>query len=199
MGTQGESFMKKTQKGLSILAFETTKQSRILKKRMRTAALQKEVKADLRDLGNLVYNALINDQAGILEEEEVKILVENIRDNKGEVEHLRDSMARLNRSRKHFEEEFTFEAAPAPGAEIQSEEALPAEQAVEVTPADAEPLLEPKDEKKVDKPKTKRAPRKAAPKSATETEIGTESKAAEEEPVDTAKPDAAAAEGDADK
>ena len=76
MATQGESLIRKTQRGLSILAFETTKQSRILKKRMRIGALQKEIKADLRDLGNLVYNAVVNDQSGILQEEEVKILVD---------------------------------------------------------------------------------------------------------------------------
>ncbi|GAB4260758.1 MAG: hypothetical protein Kow0092_09810 [Deferrisomatales bacterium] len=131
MATQGESLIRKTQKGLSILAFETTKQSRILKKRMRSAALQKEIKADLRDLGNLVYNAIINDQPGILEEEEVRILVENIRANKEEVEHLRDAIARLNRARKHFlpeEPEAAAgtaaggEAAPAPEGEPPSEE-----------------------------------------------------------------------------
>lgn len=102
MSTQGDSLIRKTQKGLSILAFETTKQSRILKKRMRSAALQKEIKADLRDLGNLVYNAVINHQPGILEEEEVGILVGNIRANKEEVEHLRDAIARLSRAHKHF-------------------------------------------------------------------------------------------------
>lgn len=115
MAAQTESLIKKTQKGLSILAFETTKQSRILKKRMRIAALQKETKADLRDLGNLVYNSIINEQAGILEEEEVKILVGNIRANKAEVEKLRDGIARLGRARKHFQEEEERDAtAPAP-------------------------------------------------------------------------------------
>lgn len=110
MATQGDSLIKRTQKGLSILAFETTKQSRILKKRMRSAALQKEIKADLRDLGNLVYNAVINEQPGILEEEEVRILVENVRANKEEVERLRDTIARLSRTHKHFDgEEGEFE------------------------------------------------------------------------------------------
>ncbi len=104
MSTQSDSLIKKTQRGLSILAFETTKQSRILKKRMRTAALQKEIKADLRDLGNLVYNAVVHDQPGILSEEEVKILVDNIRQNKVEVDHLRDAIARLSRTKKHFPE-----------------------------------------------------------------------------------------------
>ena len=115
MTTQGDSLIKKTQRGLSILAFETTKQSRILKKRMRIAALQKETKADLRDLGNLVYNAILNNQPGVLEEEEVKILVDNIRTNKSEVERLRDGIARLGRARKHFLEEEEEPAAwPAP-------------------------------------------------------------------------------------
>lgn len=116
MPTQGDSLLRKTQRGISILAFETTKQSRILKKRMRTAALQKEIKADLRDLGNLVYNAVVHDQPGILQEEEVKILVDNIRQNKEEVEHLRDAIARLSRTRKHFPEGETegWEDAPEP-------------------------------------------------------------------------------------
>jgi hypothetical protein len=105
MATSSDSILKKTQRGLSILAFETTKQSRILKKRMRVAALQKEIKADLRDLGNLVYNAITNHQSGILEEEEVKILVQNIRNNKLEVERQRDSISRLGRAKKHFLEE----------------------------------------------------------------------------------------------
>ena len=105
MSHSTETLLKKTQRGLSILAFETTKQSRILKKRMRIAALQKEIKADLRDLGSLVYNAVINDQTGILGEEEVKILVQNIKQNKVEVERLRDSIGRLGRAKKHFTEE----------------------------------------------------------------------------------------------
>ncbi len=121
MATQGDNLLRKTQRGLSILAFETTKQSRILKKRMRTAALQKEIKADLRDLGNLVYNAVINEQPGILGEEEVRILVENVRQNKEEVDRLRDAIARLSRARKHFaegeEEEEVWTEGPVPHAE----------------------------------------------------------------------------------
>jgi hypothetical protein len=105
MSNGTETLLKKTQRGLSILAFETTKQSRILKKRMRIAALQKEIKADLRDLGNLVYNAVINDLPGVLGEEEVKILVQNIQHNKLEVERLRDSIGRLGRAKKHFTED----------------------------------------------------------------------------------------------
>lgn len=115
MATYGDALLKKTQRGFSILAFETTKQSRILKKRMRIAALQKEIKADLRDLGNLVYNAMINQQPGILEEEEVKILVQNVRNNKAEVERLRDSIGRLGRAKKHFVEGEEFEeGGPGP-------------------------------------------------------------------------------------
>jgi hypothetical protein len=131
-----ETLLKKTQRGLSILAFETTKQSRILKKRMRVAALQKEIKADLRDLGNLVYNAIINDQPGILGEEEVRILVQNIRHNKAEVERLRDSIGRLNKAKKHFSQtEDAGEEAPAepdesPVVVVEPGDALP--------PADAE-------------------------------------------------------------
>ncbi len=121
MATQGDNLLRKTQRGLSILAFETTKQSRILKKRMRTAALQKEIKADLRDLGNLVYNAVINEQPGILGEEEVRILVENVRQNKEEVDRLRDAIARLSRARKHFaegeEEEEVWTEGSVPHAE----------------------------------------------------------------------------------
>ncbi len=120
MPTQGDNLLRKTQRGLYILAFETTKQSRILKKRMRTAALQKEIKADLRDLGNLVYNAVINEQPGILGEEEVRILVENVRQNKEEVDRLRDAIARLSRARKHFaegEEEEVWSEGPVPHGE----------------------------------------------------------------------------------
>ena len=116
MPTGTETLLKKTQRGLSILAFETTKQSRILKKRMRVAALQKEIKADLRDLGNLVYNAVVNSQQGILGEEEVKILVQNIGHNKAEVERLRDSIGRLGKARKHFPPEegmAEYEGMPA--------------------------------------------------------------------------------------
>jgi hypothetical protein len=138
MATQGDSLLRKTQRGLSILAFETTKQSRILKKRMRTAALQKEIKADLRDLGNLVYSAVINTQPGILEEEEVKILVENIRQNKGEVEHLRDAIARLSRTRKHFQgtEEDLWAEGPEPSLDE------PPEVVVETTSAPPAPTAD---------------------------------------------------------
>ena len=115
MAGQGDSLIRKTQKGLSVLAFETSKQTRILKKRMRIAALQKEIKTDLRDLGNLVYNAVVNGHTEVLQEEEVQLLVESIRRNKEEIQHLREAIARLSRARKHFPEgEEPAEEAPEP-------------------------------------------------------------------------------------
>ncbi|NOY43973.1 MAG: hypothetical protein GXP50_00755 [Deltaproteobacteria bacterium] len=150
MASQGESLIRKTQKGISVLAFETTKQSRILKRRMRIAALQKEIKADLRDLGNLVYNAVINDQPGILEEEEVKLLVESIRKNREEIEHLRDAIARLSRARKHFpEQEGPEPRAPEGGqtepsaAEAEPEAAAPAAEETGPEGKAEEAVLEP--------------------------------------------------------
>lgn len=136
MSNGTEALLKKTQRGLSILAFETTKQSRILKKRMRIAALQKEIKADLRDLGNLVYNAVVNNVPGILGEEEVKILVQNIQQNKIEVERLRDSISRLGRAKKHFsEEEAGEEIVPS---EPDGKPAAAAESGAKRSPAVAE-------------------------------------------------------------
>lgn len=105
MSSQSEGLMSKTQKGLSILAFETNKQSRILKRRMQIAALQKDIKSDLRALGNLVYNAFINEQKDVMGEADVRILVENIHRNKDEIERIRDMIARLSRAKKHFSEE----------------------------------------------------------------------------------------------
>lgn len=150
MATRGDNLLRKTQRGFSILAFETTKQSRILKKRMRAAALQKEIKADLRDLGNLVYNALLKGQTDVLGDEEVRILVENLRRNKDEVDRLRDAVARLSRARKQFGaargEEWTQgpvppsggrargrkaaeEAEPSPAAHAAADPAVPARKA----------------------------------------------------------------------
>lgn len=180
MASQGDGLIRKTQRGLSILAFETTKQSRILKKRMRIAALQKEVKADLRDLGNLVYNAVINEQPGILEEEEVKILVDNVRENKEEVEHLRDAISRLSRVKKHFEEEEEEYEAPEPAADEPA--------AVDVQPGRPEPrkdyaaevdagkdeeaaVLEPVLEETPEKPTPKSKPKAAAQKAEKEPAV----------------------------
>lgn len=136
MATHGDTLLKKTQRGFSILAFETTKQSRMLKKRMRIAALQKEIKADLRDLGNLVYNAMINQQPEILEEEEVKILVQNVKNNKGEVERLRDSIGRLGRAKKHFMDEPLEEERFGPGPRPDDEPAV----VVEPAPVPEQPV-----------------------------------------------------------
>ncbi len=184
MATQGESLVRKTQKGLSVLAFETTKQGRILKKRMRVAALQKEVRADLRDLGSLVYNALVNDQTGILEEEEIKLLVESIQRNKAEIEHLRDAIARISRVRKHFEE----------GDQAGDPAAAMAEPQAETTPAPAEPPEAGEEAAKeaagaeaaapeAEAPKPKRAPRK---RSTSRTTKKAEDEAADDGPKKSA-------------
>lgn len=161
MSNGTETLLKKTQRGLSILAFETTKQSRILKKRMRIAALQKEIKADLRDLGNLVYNSVINDQPGILAEEDVKLLVHNIKQNKAEVERLRESIGRLGRAKKHFTEEEAGEeivpfdpderpvVAPPPLADPTPSPAPPPPAA---PPSDAAPAGEPHPEEPATQP-----------------------------------------------
>lgn len=171
MATHGDSLIRKTQKGLSILAFETTKQSRILKKRMRTAALQKEIKADLRDLGNLVYSAIVNGQSGILEEEEVSILVENIRGNKNEVERLRDAIARLSRAKKHFleEEEKAPEEAAAPEEEPPLE-GEPAEAKIPPEEAQAAPAAPAADEKTAEPEAKPEKPKKPAKKKPSEKE-----------------------------
>lgn len=153
MSTPGDNLLQKTQKGLSILAFETTKQSRILRKRMRVAALQKEIKADLRDLGNLVYNALINEQQGILEEEEVKILVGNVKENKAEVDHLRDAIARLGRTKKHFAEAADLEDEDVPAPKADEPNAFGGEPAWTAEPeVTTEPVLPPKKKAKKAEP-----------------------------------------------
>lgn len=195
MASQGDSLIRKTQKGLSILAFETTKQSRILKKRMRITALQKEIKADLRDLGNLVYNSVVNNQPGILDEEEVKILVQNVRENKVEVEHLRDAIARLARTRKHFEEteepaddappprfdepEGAVVAPPRPSARAKTDAAVSTEREMKAA------ILEPALEVPTAAPEERKKPKKAAENTvppAPGTDPGHPDTPAEEEP-----------------
>ncbi|WP_025322942.1 hypothetical protein [Deferrisoma camini] len=174
MASQGESLIRKTQKGISVLAFETTKQSRILKRRMRIAALQKEIKADLRDLGNLVYNAMINDQPGILEEEEVKLLVESIRKNREEIDHLRDAIARLSRARKHFPEHEGPEVEPqAPEGDQAEPPAAEAEPAA-AAPAADESGPEGKDEEAVLEPEPAPAEEKAQEEPAVPPPPGTD-------------------------
>jgi hypothetical protein len=195
MAAQGESLIKKTQKGISILAFETSKQSRIMKKRMRIAALQKETKADLRDLGNLVYTAVSNEQSGILEEEEVKILVESIQGNKAEVERLRDAIARLGRAKKHFAEEDVGEdlgLAPLREDEPTLEERPT--KADSAPPAAAEPPAEAQPEEAAEEPASadEPAPVDEPPKTNDEES----KKAGAEEPPAGGSADAAATESD---
>lgn len=104
MAKGGDSLFRRTTKSISVLFFETTKHSRIMKKRMRIGSLQKLVKADYRDLGILVYDALMagKDQA-FLAEGETKALVENISRRNHEMERLRESIARIARAKKHFD------------------------------------------------------------------------------------------------
>jgi len=137
MAHQSDSLMSKTQKGLSILAFETNKQSRILKRRMQIAALQKEIKSDLRALGNLIYNAFINEQKDVMEEEDVRILAENIHRNKDEIERLRDMIARLGRAKKHFPEEDEDADAGLHKYGEQAEGAMPDDEVETVAEAEA--------------------------------------------------------------
>lgn len=118
MPKYGEKLIQRTQKGLSALAFETSKQSRILKRRMRIFALQKEVKADLQDLGGIVFNAIQRKSPGVLEEEEVRILATKIAVATHEIDRLRDAISRISRVHKVvLIEEVEEEASPAPAGE----------------------------------------------------------------------------------
>jgi hypothetical protein len=118
MPKYGEKLIQRTQKGLSALAFETSKQSRILKRRMRIFALQKEVKADLQDLGSIVFNAIQRKSPGVLEEEEVRILAAKIAEATHEIDRLRDAISRISRVHKVVLIEEVEEApSPAPAAE----------------------------------------------------------------------------------
>lgn len=118
MPKYGEKLIQRTQKGLSALAFETSKQSRILKRRMRIFALQKEVKADLQDLGSIVFNAIQRKSPGVLDEEEVRILAAKIAEATHEIDRLRDAISRISRVHKVVVIEEVEEApSPAPAAE----------------------------------------------------------------------------------
>jgi hypothetical protein len=112
MAIYGEGFLKRTGKSLSILAFETTKQSRILRRRMRISALQKEVKADLRDLGSLAYEAIIGARPALLEDEEARGLISRITKNKHEIERLREAIDRIGRAHKAFDKGAAEPPAP---------------------------------------------------------------------------------------
>jgi len=179
MAHQSDSLMSKTQKGLSILAFETNKQSRILKRRMQIAALQKEIKADLRALGNLIYNAFINEQKDVMEDEDVRILAENIHRNKDEIERLRDMIARLGRAKKHFPEE--DEGAGLHKYDVQEEGPRPDDEVETVAEADAS--VEPVPETKVD-PVVDEEPDKPEKKSKKSTKKDTKTTASKQEDAD---------------
>lgn len=99
----GDGFLKRTGKSLSNLAFETTKHSRILRRRMRIGALQKELKADLRDLGSLAYDAIAESRPALLEDEEARVLIARITMSKHEIERLREAIDRMSRARKRVE------------------------------------------------------------------------------------------------
>lgn len=119
MAKGGDSLFRRTTKSISVLFFETTKHSRIMKKRMRIGSLQKILKADYRDLGILVYDALMagRDQA-FLAEEETKALVENISRRNHEMERLRESIARIARAKKHFDRVAPLGEAPLLSGEV---------------------------------------------------------------------------------
>ncbi|PLX40538.1 MAG: hypothetical protein C0608_08845 [Deltaproteobacteria bacterium] len=177
MANYGERLLKGTSKGFSLIAFETSKKSRIMKKKMRISALSKDVRADFRDLGSLVYNALKAGVAPALGDDEVKALVANIDRNNLEIEKLRESIARISRAKKHFREEEVFTGASfAPGEEVElvtpeivDEEPSPIEQepVKEPSPAKAAQVKE-EDKEEKEEPSTKEednAPaKKAAPK-----------------------------------
>lgn len=103
MASTKDGILKKTGKKLSALVFETTKQSRMLKKRMRMGALRKSLKACYRDLGHLYYAALKKGNAESLElDAEIRALVAKIDLINGEIDWLRESISRIARLRKTF-------------------------------------------------------------------------------------------------
>jgi hypothetical protein len=140
MSSTAESLLKRTGKSLSLLAFETSKQSRILKKKMRITAMQKEVKADLRDLGRIVYEAVRNKHDDVLKNQEVTILVENVANNNHEIERLREAIERISRAKKTFIEDDTLDAAASGAAADEAE--LEPEKPAEEPPATAKAATE---------------------------------------------------------
>jgi hypothetical protein len=158
MAIYGEGFLKRTGKSLSILAFETTKQSRILRRRMRISALQKEVKADLRDLGSLAYEAIIGARPTLLEDEEARGLISRITKNKHEIERLREAIDRISRAHKAFDKGAAEPPAPKGEKNYPSPDDEPASEGTsapgeetpssETTPPPAEPAAQEKPAKK---------------------------------------------------
>ena len=103
MARRGENLLKRTGKKLSVLVFETTKRSRIMKKRMRIGALRKALKADYKDLGFMVFDAVSQGrQATFMEEEDITALIDHISGVNREIERLREGIARIGRARKSF-------------------------------------------------------------------------------------------------
>lgn len=122
MPKRGESLFGRTKKTISVLVFETTKHSRIMKKRMRIGALQKVLKADYRDLGHIVYDAISAGKGEtFLKDPEFLKLIESITRQNHEMERLREGIARISRARKSFEPH----ALPAPVGETGPEPDLP--------------------------------------------------------------------------
>lgn len=116
MQKRGDSLFKRTKKTISVLVFETTKHSRIMKKRMRIGALQKGLKADYRDLGRMVYDALVSGKEdSVFKDPEISKLVENITSHNHEMERLREGIARISRARKAFDE--PQKALPPPASD----------------------------------------------------------------------------------
>ena len=195
MANYGERLLKGTSKGFSLIAFETSKKSRIMKKKMRISALSKDVRADYRDLGSLVYNALKAGVAPALGDDEVKALVASIDRNNMEIEKLRDSIARISRAKKHFREEEVFTGATfTPGDEVELVDPKVADEVG--VPLEAEPVKEPspvkeaqgeeepaKEVKKADTPAPEENPpvKKAASKKAPAKESS--KKASEKKPA----------------
>lgn len=182
MSSTGDSLLKRTSKSLSLLAFETSKQSRILKKKMRITALQKDVKADLRDLGRIVYEAVLKSQDDVLSHDEVSILVENVTKNNQEIERLRESIERISRAKKTFEEEeFGQAQTVATSAPSQEVELEPVEEQADDT----------KEEEQAPEPEAgkEEATAKAEPEQAPEAEEEAQEEP-KEEPVLEEKPKA---------
>jgi hypothetical protein len=102
MGKYGDKLLKGPGKGLSLLAFETSKKSRIMKKKMRISTLEKRVKEDLRDLGSLVYNDYKMGDKAIFEDPDVLALIANIEKNRKELDFLREVIVRISRAKKVF-------------------------------------------------------------------------------------------------
>ncbi|TLN09990.1 hypothetical protein FDZ71_09470 [bacterium] len=97
-------FLKGPGKGLSLLAFETSKKSRIMKKKMRISALSKKLKGDLRDLGSLVVSTHLAGSEDFFADDEIKALISRIEENQREIERMREAIERISRAKKVFKD-----------------------------------------------------------------------------------------------